>query len=206
MRAVEDLANPVCPFCGSREGILSGTRFASLLVCDDCGGLAALQILRPVPELKKLDADLRSQIFARSRMARIGRRWTRHCAGRLDACVRCACTQERACPGGCFWIDDGLCARCGTCKELLDAGVIRSNFGLPFSGEPMICLACGTGELSRPKIRSDWRVIATGDLRFYFCPQEFPPDRSSATKFEAAYSRLLGLIQSVPDLPRPLPV
>lgn len=32
-------------------------------------------------------------------------------------CIRCACTQDRACPGGCYWIatDDcglGICSSC----------------------------------------------------------------------------------------------
>jgi len=28
------------------------------------------------------------------------------------ACRVCGCTQERACPGGCYWVEDDLCSAC----------------------------------------------------------------------------------------------
>lgn len=28
------------------------------------------------------------------------------------ACRACGCTEERACPGGCYWIEDDLCSAC----------------------------------------------------------------------------------------------
>jgi hypothetical protein len=29
-----------------------------------------------------------------------------------EVCRGCGCTDERACPGGCFWVGRGLCSRC----------------------------------------------------------------------------------------------
>src|SRR5215831_15416689 len=34
-------------------------------------------------------------------------RWPRRCGV-------CGCTDERPCPGGCFWVADDLCSNCGT--------------------------------------------------------------------------------------------
>jgi len=38
-------------------------------------------------------------------------------AGDEAACAVCGCTAERACPGGCYWVDSGeamvdLCSQC----------------------------------------------------------------------------------------------
>ena len=30
----------------------------------------------------------------------------------LEVCRECGCTDELACPGGCFWVGAGLCSRC----------------------------------------------------------------------------------------------
>jgi hypothetical protein len=30
-----------------------------------------------------------------------------------QACRKCGCTDDHACPGGCFWIADDLCSACG---------------------------------------------------------------------------------------------
>jgi hypothetical protein len=27
-------------------------------------------------------------------------------------CRNCGCSDDRACPGGCYWIEDDLCSRC----------------------------------------------------------------------------------------------
>lgn len=32
--------------------------------------------------------------------------------GRITACRVCSCTDERACAGGCGWIQSGLCSAC----------------------------------------------------------------------------------------------
>ncbi len=32
--------------------------------------------------------------------------------GMVPRCRRCSCTEERACPRGCFWIQVSLCSRC----------------------------------------------------------------------------------------------
>lgn len=31
----------------------------------------------------------------------------------VRACSACGCTDDRACPGGCFWIGPALCSACG---------------------------------------------------------------------------------------------
>lgn len=28
------------------------------------------------------------------------------------SCRVCGCTDERACPGGCYWVEPDLCSRC----------------------------------------------------------------------------------------------
>ena len=33
-------------------------------------------------------------------------------------CRRCGCTNERACPGGCYWVEPDLCSQCATEEEL----------------------------------------------------------------------------------------
>lgn len=42
------------------------------------------------------------------------RKWARKVIAVLkgDACEKCGCTEERACPGGCSWVRPGLCSRC----------------------------------------------------------------------------------------------
>ncbi len=29
-----------------------------------------------------------------------------------QTCVGCGCTDDRACPGGCWWVGPNLCSRC----------------------------------------------------------------------------------------------
>ncbi|GGZ80480.1 hypothetical protein GCM10010389_17920 [Streptomyces echinoruber] len=41
-------------------------------------------------------------------------------------CVRCGCTEDKACPGGCHWVPNAqmidLCSRCATPQEIAQAG------------------------------------------------------------------------------------
>ena len=30
----------------------------------------------------------------------------------VDTCRVCGCTDDQACPGGCYWVEDGLCSQC----------------------------------------------------------------------------------------------
>jgi hypothetical protein len=62
---------------------------------------------------------------------------------------------------------------------------------LPFSGETMVCLLCGSVQKSDPKVASDWRAIHTEGATFYACPEHFPPDGASAKAFEKAYSKFI---------------
>jgi hypothetical protein len=29
-----------------------------------------------------------------------------------ERCSECGCTEEAACPGGCYWVEPGLCSAC----------------------------------------------------------------------------------------------
>lgn len=55
-------------------------------------------------------------------------------------CRGCGCTDDHACEGGCFWVEDDLCSRCAAieisdllqaelkrCCDIRDAGRIREN-------------------------------------------------------------------------------
>jgi len=35
----------------------------------------------------------------------------------IKACRVCGCTQERACPGGCYWVEADLCSACAETRE-----------------------------------------------------------------------------------------
>ena len=37
---------------------------------------------------------------------------------KIERCSRCRCTDDDACPGGCFWIRPGLCSACATVAEI----------------------------------------------------------------------------------------
>ncbi len=38
---------------------------------------------------------------------------------KTDPCVACGCTDERACPGGCYWYEPGLCSACAIKQNLI---------------------------------------------------------------------------------------
>lgn len=45
--------------------------------------------------------------------------WQRYFLERIfneQVCRVCGCTQENACPGGCWWVEDDLCSSC--CEKL----------------------------------------------------------------------------------------
>lgn len=66
---------------------------------------------------------------------------------------------------------------------------------VPFMGETMTCILCGTEETSDPEVNSNWRVIALdgdqGSRTYYACPAEFPPDDASRAEFTEAYKKFL---------------
>jgi hypothetical protein len=39
-----------------------------------------------------------------------------------QACRECGCTEELACPEGCYWVEDDLCSACAIRMGLLPAG------------------------------------------------------------------------------------
>lgn len=47
------------------------------------------------------------------------------------ACRRCGCTDDRACPGGCYWVEPNLCSAC------VDHAEYSRGFDLVIAGEPL---------------------------------------------------------------------
>ncbi|QAT44140.1 hypothetical protein EQM06_09660 [Aminipila luticellarii] len=33
-------------------------------------------------------------------------------------CRVCGCTQDHACPGGCYWVEDDLCSKCAGTEQI----------------------------------------------------------------------------------------
>lgn len=58
----------------------------------------------------------------------------------------------------------------------------------PFQGETMTCVCCGKIQQSDPDVESNWRAITADSVRYYACPDEFPPDGATALEFELAYT------------------
>lgn len=58
----------------------------------------------------------------------------------------------------------------------------------PFVGELMTCVCCLKQQRSDPKTESQWRAIDFEGVRYYACPDEFPPDGATALEFELAYT------------------
>jgi hypothetical protein len=44
----------------------------------------------------------------------------------VPTCRGCGCTDDRACPGGCYWVDDDLCSRCDEIAGAADDDVLDS--------------------------------------------------------------------------------
>ena len=64
----------------------------------------------------------------------------------------------------------------------------RKIEGLPFMGELMTCVMCGKQEQSDPKVKSDWRTVEPDGVRYYVCPDHFPPDETGTREqFRQAY-------------------
>lgn len=41
--------------------------------------------------------------------------------GKIRRCRQCGCTDDRACEGGCYWVEEDLCSACAL-KEQSDEG------------------------------------------------------------------------------------
>jgi len=65
---------------------------------------------------------------------------------------------------------------------------------VPFQGEVMRCELCNRVEKSDPLFDSGWRFIELDGIGYYICPNEFPPDGSSAKAFKEAYVRILEVL------------
>lgn len=76
---------------------------------------------------------------------------------------------------------------------LRDRGVELDVFD---AGQTMHCCMCGAIERCDPLMESAWRCLVADGKRFYACPQHFPPDGSPASKFTAAYERILKTVKS----------
>lgn len=62
-----------------------------------------------------------------------------------------------------------------------------------FQGELMTCVVCGRQSFSHPQINTQWRYLDLDASGFYACPDEFPPDSSGETRFQAAYQLVLAV-------------
>lgn len=68
---------------------------------------------------------------------------------------------------------------------------------VPFCGELMTCVLCGTQEKSSPQVQSQWRAVliqapvGAKPLTLYACPAEFPPDGGPSEDFKRAYFRFV---------------
>lgn len=60
-----------------------------------------------------------------------------------------------------------------------------------FQGELMTCCVCGAEERSAAGVGSQWRALQIDERVVYACPEEFPPDGSSAEAFKVAYQIIL---------------
>jgi hypothetical protein len=54
-------------------------------------------------------------------------------------CRICGCTDDQACPGGCYWVDDDLCSRCDETIEAISRWKIYrwKRYGRGDAGEQL---------------------------------------------------------------------
>ncbi len=64
-------------------------------------------------------------------------------------CVKCFCTDDRACPGGCHWVGENLCSACAPSDEMLDRAT-ASSFGSGGFFSDEYCPASATPALHAP--------------------------------------------------------
>jgi len=58
----------------------------------------------------------------------------------------------------------------------------------------MKCALCGKQEKSNPDVESGWRGIEMDGVFFYVCPNELPPNGSTAKEYKKAYTRVLEIL------------
>jgi hypothetical protein len=61
-------------------------------------------------------------------------------------CKACGCSNARACPGGCFWVDDNKCSRC------FDADGRPFAFGDAEDDSPLGIEYCPAAETPAPHV------------------------------------------------------
>jgi len=66
-----------------------------------------------------------------------------------------------------------------------------SGIGVFFTGETMCCILCDRQEKSDPRVESDWRCVVADGVRYYVCPDHFPPDGAGADAFRRVYDEVL---------------
>ena len=63
-------------------------------------------------------------------------------------CRVCGCTEERPCPGGCYWVADDLCSRCAA--EIDDRRLACTVLVVALGEGVLLLGALLAGELGRP--------------------------------------------------------
>ena len=67
----------------------------------------------------------------------------------MRTCRSCGCTDERACPDGCWWVEDDLCSTCQASNEKLQSQRFPDGYELKETYE-MTCIGCGSEYGMRP--------------------------------------------------------
>jgi NTP pyrophosphatase (non-canonical NTP hydrolase) len=57
-------------------------------------------------------------------------------------CRICGCTQNHACPGGCYWVEDDLCSQCAVCELCDHNGKDYDIYKCETCGK-LVCEDCG---------------------------------------------------------------
>lgn len=83
----------------------------------------------------------------------------------VRSCRVCGCTDDRACPGGCSWVDEGLCSACAVSLEHVVSMTREARAGTP-RGVSVATCSCGAFKVKLPlrqhrkldeAVRNHWR-------------------------------------------------
>ncbi len=76
-------------------------------------------------------------------------------------CRICGCTDERGCPGGCFWVDEDLCSECSDITDVIDDANLDGE-DPPMDQNLGTCCGCGGFENVRNVIMLNKKQPAAG--------------------------------------------